>query len=74
MKEAVTAETPSIHIKLGHLYCKIKGIVCPNFKCGYYCGVNLVMAIKTHHHWESSVLTVLRKGVNYKVYQSNLNL
>ena len=70
---AVKAETSAITIRLGHLECKIKGIVCPNLNVDIIAGLNWLRQLKPAIDWESSVLTVLRNGVNYKVYPSNLN-
>ena len=70
---AVKAETSAITIRLGHLECKIKGIVCPNLNVDIIAGLNWLRQLKPAIDWESSVLTVLRNGVNYKVYPANLN-
>ena len=67
-KVAVTAESSNIVIRLGHLDCKIKGIVCQNLNVDIIVGLNWLRQLKPVINWESSVLTVSRNGVNYKVY------
>ena len=67
-KVAVTAESLNIVIRLGHLDCKIKGILCPNLNVDIIAGLNWLRQLKPVIDWESSVLTVSRNGVNYKVY------
>ena len=70
---ALKAEASAITIRLGHLECKIKGIVCPNLNVDIIAGLNWLKQLKPNIDWESSVLIVLRNGVNYKVYPANLN-
>ena len=69
----VKAETSAITIILGHLECKIKGIVCPNINVDIIAGLSWLRQLKPTIIWESSVLTVLRNGVDYKVYPTDLN-
>ena len=70
---AVKAETSAITIRLGHLECKIKGIVCLNLNVDIIAGLNWLRQLKPANDWESSVLTILRNRVIYKVYPANLN-
>ena len=67
-KVTVKTETSTINIRLGHLDCKIKGIVCPNLNVNIIAGLNWLRQLKPVIDWESSVLTVARNGVNYKIY------
>ena len=69
---AVKAETSAITIRLGHLECKIKGIVCPNLNVDIIAGLSWLQQLKPAINRESSVLTVLRNRVSYKVYFTNL--
>ena len=62
---AVKAETSAITIRLGHLECKIKGIVCPNLNVDIIAGLSWLWQLKPTINWESSVLTILRNRVNY---------
>ena len=66
-------ETFSIGIRLGHLDCKIKGIVCENLEINIIAGLYQLRQIKSVIDWDSSVLTVSRNGVNYKIYLINLD-
>ena len=66
LKVTVKTETSTINIRLGHLDCKIKGIVCPNLNVNIIAGLNWLRQLKPVIDWESSVLTVARNGVNYK--------
>ena len=73
MKVAVTAETLSIHIKLGHLDCKIKGIMCLNLNIDISAGLNWFWQLKPVIDWKSSVLAVSKNGVIYKIYPNFLD-
>ena len=70
LKVAVTAEPLNIVNRLGHLDCKIKGIVCPNENVDIIAGLNWHRQLKPVIDWESFVLIVLRNGVECKVYSS----
>ena len=72
-KVAVKAETSAITFRLGYLECKIKGIVCPNLNVDLIVGLSWLWQLKPNIDWESSVLTVSRNRVNYKVYPTDLN-
>ena len=67
-KFTVKTETLTINIRLGHLDCKIKGIVCPNLNVNIIAGLNWLRQLKPVIDWESSVLTVAKNGLNYKIY------
>ena len=54
----VKAETLSIIIKLGHLSCKIKGIVCSKLNIDIIAGLNWLRQLKPVINWECSVQTV----------------
>ena len=59
LKVTVKTETLTINIRLGHLDCKIKGIVCPNLNVNIIAGLNWLRQLKPVIDWESSVLLVL---------------
>ena len=61
---AIKAETSAITIRLGHLECKIKGIVFPYLNVDKIVVLSWLRQSKPTIDWESSVLTVLRNGVN----------
>ena len=69
LKVTVKTETSTINIRLGHLDCKIKGIVCPNLNVNIIAGLNWLRQLKPVIDWESSVLTVARNSVNHKTIQ-----
>ena len=63
------AETSVINIRLGHLYCKIKDIICPNLNVDIIIGLNNLKQLKCQLLIESFfVLTVLKNMVYYKVF------
>ena len=49
-----------------------KGIVCPNLNVDIIAGLSWLQQLKPTIDWKSSVLTVLRNRVNYKVYSTDL--
>ena len=67
-KVAVKTETLTIDIRLGHLDRQIVGIVFQNLNVDIIAGLNWLRQHKPVIDWESSVLTVARNSVNYKVY------
>ena len=50
---------------------KIRGIVCPNLNVDIIVGLDCLKQLKPAVDWDSSVLTVLKNSVNYKVYPSS---
>ena len=61
---AIKAETSAITIRLGHLECKIKGIVCLNLNVVIIAGLSWLRQLKPTIDWESSAMSFLRIGVN----------
>ena len=66
IKVDVTAVFLNIVIRLGHLDCKIKEIVCLNLNVDIIAGLDWLRQLKPVIDWESSVLTVSKNYVNYK--------
>ena len=73
LKRTVKTETSTINMRLGHLDCKIKGIVCPNLNVNIIAGLNWLRQLKPVIDWKPSVLTVSRNGLNYKIYPDSLD-
>ena len=57
-----------ISIILGSLQVKVYGFVCPNLTIDIIAWLDWLRVFKPIIDWDTSTLTITRKGINYHVY------
>ena len=62
-----------ITINLGSINIKIYGLVCLNLTIDIIAGLDWLRVFKPIIDWDTSMLTVTRKGINYHVYPQGVD-